>query len=63
MHRSFYESAIADAQTLPELKIIHRFLICDFQIMGNDNEVLRKAIAHRESCILLSQVEKVPGVK
>lgn len=63
MTKSFYENVIADAKSFDELKLIHRFLVCDLQIQGKTNDYIRKLIANKESFILLNSVCKVPEVR
>jgi len=53
MTRDFYETVIANAETLGELRIIHRFLVCDFSITGTELKSVSAYIANREANILL----------
>lgn len=54
MSKDFYENIIATASNLDELRIIHKFLVCDLHIMGGEYRYIASVIAKREADILLS---------
>lgn len=58
MYKEFYESVIAQAETPGELRIINRFLVCDMNITGADNDYLRRLLVRRESWILFNNATK-----
>lgn len=60
MHKEFYENIIAEASTLNELRIIHKFLVCDMTIHSSFN-YLKTIISHKEAAILLDmQIDSMP---
>ncbi len=53
MTKDFYENIIASAEDLGQLRVIHKFLVCDLHIQGGDYREISKIISTREANILL----------
>lgn len=61
MTKDFYENIIAQAEDLGQLKIIHKFLVCDLHIQGGQHRYIASLIANKEANILLDmQKECMP---